>query len=108
MAEEGSEGALLAVFFFVGLIAFTILLFRVHRTGFWFSLIFAIEWALLPVAALINATQVRETGCAGAFAAVGATLFLAITVPIGAVGFIVFLLLALFKFRKPRRAEIPH
>jgi hypothetical protein len=42
-AEQNSEGALLAVFFFVGLVAFTVLLFKVDRPGFWFSLIFAIE-----------------------------------------------------------------
>jgi len=107
IAEQGSEGGLLAIFFFVGLITFTFLLLKVNKPGFWFSLIFAIEWALLPVAAVINAGQVRETGCTGAFAAVGATLFLALTVPIGAIGFLIFLALALFKFRKPGRIETP-
>jgi len=107
IAEQGSEGTLLAIFFFVGLVAFTIILFKVERPGFWFSLLFAIEWALLPVAAAINTVQVRETGCSGFAAAIGATLFLALTIPIGALGFIIFLVLALVKFRrreKPKEA----
>lgn len=102
VANEGSEGAVLSIAFVVGLVAFTIILFKVDRPGFWFSLLFAIEWALLPVAAAINTGQVRETGCAGFMLTMGATVFLALTIPIGAIGFIVFLALAVFKFHKPR------
>ena len=106
VAEQDSEGVLLTICFFVGLVFFTALLFRVDRPGFWFSLLFALEWALLPVAAAINTGQVRETGCSGFAAAIGATLFLALTIPIGALGFVIFLVLALVKFRRPAKPQL--
>jgi len=108
LAGEGQENALLAIFFWVGLIGFSVLFLKVQRVGFWFCLSYAVEWALLPIAAAINTTQpVKETGCAGIVAAIGTVLLLAITVPVGAIGFVLFLLLALLVFRekKPSTAE---
>jgi hypothetical protein len=103
VAGVGQENALFAVFFWVGLIGFSVLFLRVQRVGFWFCLSYAIEWALLPMAAAINTTQpVKETGCAGVVAAIGTVVLLAITIPIGAIGFVLFLLLALLVFRKKK------
>jgi hypothetical protein len=103
LAGEDQENALFAIFFSVGLIGFSILFLKVQRVGFWFCLSYAIGWALLPISAAINTTQpVKETGCTGVAAAIGAALLLFITIPVGALGFIVFLLLALLVFnRKP-------
>jgi hypothetical protein len=104
LAGEGQENALFAIFFWVGLIGFSVLFLKVQRVGFWFCLSYAVEWALLPIAAAINTTQpVKETGCAGIVAAIGTVLLLAITVPVGAIGFVLFLLLALLVFRKKKR-----
>jgi hypothetical protein len=101
LAPEDQEDLFSSLFFFIGLTGFFILLLKAGRAGFWFCLCFAIEWALLPVAAAINTTQpVKETGCAGAVAAIGTALLLIITIPIGAIGFLLFLLLALQVFRK--------
>ena len=103
LAGEGQENALLAIFFLVGLIGFSVVFLKVQRVGFWFCLSYALEWALLPIAAAINTTQpVKETGCAGIVAAIGTVLLLAITVPVGAIGFVLFLLLALLVFRKKK------
>ena len=103
LAGEGQENALFAIFFWVGLIGFSVLFLKVQRVGFWFCLSYAVEWALLPIAAAINTTQpVKETGCAGIVAAIGTVLLLAITVPVGAIGFVLFLLLALLVFRKKK------
>jgi len=109
LAGKGQENALFAIFFCVGLLGFSVLFSKVQRVGFWFCLSYAIEWALLPMAAAINATQVKGTGCAGFAGAIAATVFLAITVPVGAIGFVLFLLLALLVFRKkkPRAAQPP-
>jgi hypothetical protein len=55
------------------------------------------------MAAAINTTQpVKETGCAGVVAAIGTVVLLAITIPMGAIGFVLFLLLALLVFRKKK------
>jgi hypothetical protein len=108
LAGEGQENALFAIFFWVGLIGFSVLFLKVQRVGFWFCLSYAVEWTLLPIAAAINTTQpVKETGCAGIVAAIGTVLLLAITVPVGAIGFVLFLLLALLVFRekKPSTAK---
>jgi hypothetical protein len=108
LAGVGQENTLFAIFFWVGLIGFAVLFLKVQRVGFWFCLSCAIEWASLPVAAAINTTQpVKEAGCAGIIAAIGTVLLLAITIPIGAIGFVLFLLLALLVFRKkkPRAAK---
>jgi hypothetical protein len=110
VAGVGQENVLSAIFFWVGLIIFSVLFLKVQKVGFWFCLSYATEWALLPVAAAINTTQpVKETGCAGVVAAVGTVLLLAITIPIGAIGFVLFLLLALLVFRKkkPHTAKKP-
>ena len=110
IAPEDQEGLFSSLFFIIGLVVFSILLFKVDRVGFWFCLCFAIEWALLPVAAAINVTQPQtsdQSGCAILAGAIVATVFLYITIPIGAIGFILFLLLALlvFRKRKPRPTQ---
>jgi hypothetical protein len=103
LAPEGQERVLLAVFFWIGLIGFFILFLKVERVGFWFCLSYAVHWALLPISAAINTTQpVKETGCAAVGVAIGAALILFITIPIGAIGFVLFLLLALLVFRKKK------
>jgi hypothetical protein len=104
LATDGQENVLFAVLFWVGLIGFTILFLKVQRVGFWFCLSYAIGWALLPISALINTRQVEATGCAGVIGAMAAVVFLAITIPLGAIGFILFLLLALLVFRKKKPA----
>lgn len=70
----------------------------------------AIEWALLPVAAAINVTRPAtsgQSGCAVLAGAVVAIVFLCITIPVGAIGFILFLLLALLVFKKKPRTARP-
>ena len=107
LATEGQENVLFPILFWVGLIGFAVLFLKVQRVGFWFCLSYAIGWALLPISALINTRQVEAAGCAGVISAMAAVVFLAITIPLGAIGFVVFLLLALLVFRKnkPRAAE---
>jgi hypothetical protein len=97
------------LFFFISLVVFFIAWMKAERVGFWFSLCFAIEWALLPVAAAINVGQPQadqSEGCAILVGAIIATVFLYITIPIGAVGFILFLLLALLVFRKRKAPAV--
>lgn len=107
LAPVDRESLFSSVFFFFSLVGFSVLLVKVQRLGFWFCLCFAIEWAMLPISAAINTMQpVKETGCAGLGAAIGVALLLLITVPIGAIGFLVFLLLALLVFRKKKPAAI--
>ena len=106
LATEGQENVLFAILFWVGLIGFSILFLKVQRVGFWFCLSYAIGWALLPISALINTRQVEAAGCAGVIGAMAAVVFLAITIPLGAIGFIVFLLLALLVFRKKKPAAV--
>jgi hypothetical protein len=106
LATEGQENVLFPILFWVGLIGFTILFLRVQRVGFWFCLCYAIGWALLPISALINTRQVEAAGCAGVIGAMAAVVFLAITIPVGVIGFILFLLLALLVFRKKKPAAM--
>ena len=107
LATKGQENVLFPILFWVGLIGFAVLFLKVQRVGFWFCLSYAIGWALLPISALINTRQVEAAGCAGVISAMAAVVFLAITIPLGAIGFVVFLLLALLVFRKnkPRAAK---
>jgi hypothetical protein len=106
LATEGQENVLFPILFWVGLIGFSILFLKVRRVGFWFCLSYAIGWALLPISALINTRQVEAAGCAGVIGAMAAVVFLAITIPLGAIGFILFLLLALLVFRKKKPAAV--
>jgi hypothetical protein len=106
LATDGQENALFVILFWVGLIGFFILFLKVQRVGFWFCLSYAIGWALLPISALINTRQVEAAGCAGVIGAMAAAVFLAITIPLGAVGFVLFLLLALLVFRKKKPAAV--
>ncbi len=101
MARQESGGDLLAFLFIAGLVVYSIVLIKlVNRVGFWFCIVFAIEWALLPMAAAVNASQVKGTGCAGFGAAIAGAVLLGVTIPVGAIGFLVFLALAFFVFRK--------
>lgn len=105
LATDGQENVLFPILFWIGLIGFTILFLKAQRVGFWFCLCYAIGWALLPISALINTRQVEAAGCAGFVGAMAAVLFLAITIPLGAIGFALFLLLALLVFRKKKPAS---
>jgi hypothetical protein len=94
-----------SLFFIVGLIGFFILLVKAQKVGFWFCLCFAIKWALLPVAAAINVAQPQtsdQSGCAVLAGAIVAIVLLYITIPMGVIGFLLFLLLALLVFRKKK------
>jgi len=106
LATEGQENVLFAILFWVGLIGFSILFLKVQRVGFWFCLSYAIGWALLPISALINTRQVEAAGCAGVIGTMAAVVFLAITIPLGVIGFVLFLLLALLVFRKKKPAAV--
>jgi MFS family permease len=109
IAPEDQEGSFSSLFFIIGLVGFFILLLKADRAGFWFCLCFAIEWALLPVAAAINVAQPQtsdQSGCAVLAGAIVAIVFLYITIPVGVVGFILFLLLALLVFKKKKPAAV--
>ena len=106
LATEGQENVLFPILFSVGLIGFFVLFLKVQRVGFWFCLSYAIEWALLPISALINTRQVEAAGCAGVIGAMAAVVVLAITIPLGVIGFVLFLLLALLAFRKKKPAAV--
>jgi MFS family permease len=109
LAPEDQEGVFSNLFFFISLVGFSILFVKVQRIGFWFCLCFAIEWAMLPAAAAINVTQPQtsdQSGCAVLAGAIVAIVFLYITIPVGAIGFIMFLLLALLVFRKKKPAAV--
>jgi MFS family permease len=110
LAPADRENIFSSLFFLVSLVGFFILLVKVQRVGFWFCVCFATEWALLPVAAAINVTQPAtsdQSGCAVLAGAIVAVVFLYITIPVGAIGFILFLLLALLVFRKkPRSTQL--
>jgi MFS family permease len=105
LAPVDQESVFSSLFFILSLVGFFILLIKVERVGFWFCLCFAIEWALLPAAAAINLTQPQtdqSAGCAVLAGAIVAIVFLYITIPVGVIGFIMFLLLALLVFRKKK------
>jgi hypothetical protein len=105
IAPQGDGGNVFAFLFLVGTVVFAVVLLKASRVGFWFCLLYAFEWAFLPIAAAINAGQTKETGCAGFGAAIAAGLLLALTIPVGAVGFFLFLALALLRFRKKNQAQ---
>lgn len=95
------KGTLLFVILFpIGFIVFLILLLRVNRVAFWFSIIISFEWLLLPLAVWLGTTEQRGSGCAGFGAAIGLGIVLSILLPIGIAGFLVFLGLAFLVFRK--------
>ena len=102
IAEQGKAGDLFAFFFLISLAVYSFLLLRsaAGKVLFRFSLIFGIEWLLLPIAAGINANQAGTFG-----GAIGAGLILALSVPVGLVIGLLFLALAFFKFR-PKRGHV--
>ena len=96
VAERGEAGGFFAFAFFISLAAYSFFLLRsaAGKVLFRFSLIFGVEWLLLPVAAGINANQAATFG-----AAIGSGTVLAVSVPVGLVLGLLFLALAFFRFR---------
>jgi len=106
------SGAMFAFFFAVGFVAHSVMLHLVDRVAFWFCIAMAVEWALLPVGAAIAANRFSGSGFAAIGGAIGQGLVLAITIPIGITGCIIFLALAFRKysgqgFKKPDTLDIP-
>jgi len=95
--DSSADTAMFSVLFVVGLISFSILLLMVKRAGFWFCLVYAVEWLLLPILAYAYATQWSGSGVG---AGIGLGLILSLLIMVGVVGFIIFIALALLKFRK--------
>ncbi|MCX6012191.1 MAG: hypothetical protein NTV30_02020 [Chloroflexi bacterium] len=87
------------VFTVAGLVIFGIILFRTLRVGFWFSFLFAIEWALFPVAILLGSSDYYLPGFSGWGISLSYSVLLAITIPLGVTFFLFFLILGM-KFRK--------
>jgi hypothetical protein len=100
IAKSSLDTVIFLVFFLVGLVAFSIILLKVNRAGFWFCLVYAIEWLLLPVLAYVYATQQLGSGIGGIGAGIGIGLILILLILVGVVGFIVFVALALWRYRK--------
>ena len=98
--EEEKAALSFGLVFVVGLLAFCILLLRSRgdRVFFRFSLIFGIEWLLLPLAAYISAVQTDTLG-----EALGGLIIMAILGPAGIILGLLFLLLALLKARARHR-----
>ena len=96
IAEAGQEGDLFLFLSLVGLVVYAFLLLRspAGKIMFRFSLIFGIEWLLLPVAAGINTGQATTFG-----GVIGGGMVLGLAVPIGLIMGALFLALAFFKFR---------
>jgi len=96
VAESEKAGAFFGLFFFIGLAGYSFLLFRsaTSKVFFRFSLIFGIEWFLLPVAAGINAGQADTIG-----GALGAGILLAMLGPVGVLMGLLFLVLAFLRSR---------
>ena len=99
-------GDMFAFFSIIGFVGFSIVLHVVYRVGFWFCLAFAIEWALLPVVTGIVAGQYRGSGFPGIGGAIGQGILLSISIPIGIIGFILFLVLAFVKFGKQSTEKV--
>ncbi|MFC1998385.1 hypothetical protein ACFLVR_01925 [Chloroflexota bacterium] len=98
--ESSADTAMFSILFVVGLISFSILLFKVKRTGFWFCLVYAIEWLLLPILAYAYATQWSGSGVGGVGAGIALGLIVYLLMLVGGVGFIIFVALAFLRFRK--------
>ena len=99
VADEGKAGDFFAFFFLISLAGYSLLLIlsAADKVRFRFSLIFGIEWLLLPVVAGISASQADTLG-----GVIGAVLILGLSVPIGLGMGLLFLALAFFKFRRKR------
>ncbi|MFC1979120.1 hypothetical protein ACFLVP_03940 [Chloroflexota bacterium] len=93
-------GNMFAFFSILGFVGFSIVLHIIGRVGFWFCLAFAIEWALLPIVTGIVANQWRGSGFSGIGGGIGQGLLLALSIPVGIIGFITFIILAFVKYRK--------
>ena len=91
-------GAMFAFFTAVGFAAFAIMLHLIDRVAFWFCIAMAVVWALLPVGAAIAAERFSGSGFPGIGGAIGQGLILAITIPIGIIGCIIFLAIAFRKY----------
>ncbi len=93
-------GNMIGFFSIVGFVGYSILLHVINRVGFWFCLVFAIEWALLPIVTGIVANQWSGSGLSGIGGGIGQGLLLALSIPVGIIGFITFIVLAFVKYRK--------
>jgi hypothetical protein len=100
VVDSSADTAISSILFVVGLISFSILLLRVKRAGFWFCLVYAIEWLLLPILAYAYATQWRGDGASGVGAGIALGLILYLLILVGGAGFIIFIALAFLRFRK--------
>jgi hypothetical protein len=100
IAESSRDTAIFSILFIVGLILFSILLIKAKRAGFWFCLVYAFEWLLLPILAYIYVTQQPGDGVGGVVPVVGLIMILYLLILIGGGGFIIFIVLASLKFRK--------
>jgi hypothetical protein len=98
--DTSADPAMFSILFVVGLISFSILLLKVKRAGFWFCLVYAIQWLLLPILAYVYATQLSGSGTGGLGAGIALGLILYLLIMIGVVGFIIFIALAFLRFRK--------
>ena len=98
--DSSADTAMFSILFVVGLISFSILLLKAKRAGFWFCLVYAVEWLLLPILAYAYATQWRGSGVGGVGAGIGLGLILYLLIMVGAAGFIIFIALAFLRFRK--------
>ena len=95
-------GNMFAFFSIIGFVGYSVLLHIISRVGFWFCLAFAIEWALLPLVTAVVANQWRGSGFSGIGGGIGQGLLLALSIPVGLIGFITFIVLAFFMYRKPK------
>jgi len=91
-------GAMFAFFASVGFAGFAVMLHLVDRLAFWFCIAMAVLWILLPVGAAIAAERFSGSGFPGIGGAIGQGLVLAITIPIGIIGCIVFLSIGFKKY----------
>ena len=84
-----------SVFTAAGLITFGTVLFKTSRPGFWFSCLFAIEWVLLPIAVSLRSSEYTFNGFSSWGISLTYSTLLAITIPLGVVCFIFFLIMGL-------------
>ena len=94
-APDGTDYFL--AFFLPGLAVFSVVLLMVDRLGFWFCLLFALEWALMAMSTIINASVEKDPDV------ILEDIFeAAVTIPIGTIGFLFFMGLAVLVFNKRR------
>ena len=103
--DDSNTGGLFAFFTSIGFFGFAILLHVVNRIRFWFYIFFGIEWLLIPIGAAIAADRSSGSGFGGVAEGIAEGLLLALTIPIGIIGCIVFLFMA-YKNRNEQGATV--